>query len=207
MKALQLMNKAALFFVVLVAFGCDKYPCLDLAELDKLSAETKEWYVNDSIGDQTITDKNGISQTLMVYKTYSGGYENSVEDDCGNSYGSFYYSIQYQTSVSPLNLEVDIQGDGLAENGFYLKLSIMSTHSYTQKSTTYDFVTKRSRDNNASIQYLEQIQISNREYNGVLQITFYNTSSENEIKTLFYAKGYGIIKYVEANGNEFQVNY
>lgn len=206
MKDLQLMNKVVIVLLVLLGFGCDKEPCLDIPALDKTSAETKEWYVNDSIGNRTITDDNGISQTLMISNSYSGEHDDMVEDHCGNNYGSFHFFIQYQTSVSPLNIEVDIQGSALPENGFYLKLSVMSTNVYEQKSTTYDFQTKASRENNASIQYLEQIQISDTEYIDVLKITFNNTSSENDIKTVFYSKGYGVIKFTEATGTEFEVN-
>lgn len=206
MKDLQLMNKVVIVFLVLLTFGCDKEPCLDIPALDKISAETKEWYVNDSIGNRTLTDDNGISQTLKISNAYAGGHDDSVEDDCGNHYGSFYFFIQYQTSVSPLNIEVDIHGDALPEDGFYLKLSIMNTATYDQKSTTYDFLTKTSRENNATIEFLDQLQISNREYSGVLKITFNQTSSENDIKTVFYSKGYGVIKFIEANGIEFSVN-
>lgn len=200
------MNKAVVIFLVLLAFGCDKEPCLDVPELDRLSAEAKEWFVNDSIGYQTLTDENGISQTLQITDTYSGGSDDSVEDDCGNTYGSFYSSIRYRTSVSPLHIEVDIQGNAMPVDGFYLKLAVMTTDPYKQKSTTYDFVTKTTRENNASVVFLEQVEILNREYTGVLKITFNYTSSVNDIKTLFYAKGVGVVKFIAANGIEFDVH-
>ena len=206
MKHLQLMNKLALVFIVLCAFSCDKDPCFDIPELDRLSAETKEWYVNDSIGNETITDKNGISQTLTQSQIYSGGYENSSEDGCGNTYGSFRFSIQYHTSVSPLHFMVDIHGDGAPGNGFYLKLETRNLQTNDHNTTTYDFVTKSPRDNDAAITYLEQFQIEDKVYEGVLKITFQNTFYLNNIKTVFYAKGYGIVKFTQENGNEFEVN-
>lgn len=200
------MNKVIFIVLVLIAFGCDKEPCLDVPELDRLSAEAKEWFVNDSIDYQILSDENGISQTLEVTDTYTGGNDDSVEDDCGNTYGSFYNSTQYRTSVSPLHIDVDIHGGALPENGFYLKLSVATTDPYKQKSTTYDFVTKSTRENNASVEFFEQVEISNKEYIGVMKITFNYTTSVNDIKTLFFAKGYGVVKFIEGNGISFVIN-
>ena len=207
MKKLQLKNNITLLSLLLLIFlGCKKEPCLNTPELDKQTALTKEWFVNDSIGSQKITDKNGISQTLIVSSLYSDFHENMVEDDCGNTYGSFYFSIQYNTSLSPLNFMIDIHGSGLSEDGFYLKMTITNTSMVEHKSTTYDFVTKTCRENNATIVFIEQINILNKVYDDVLKISFNNTFSTNDIKTVYYSKGYGIIKFVKENGNEFEIN-
>ena len=207
MKKLQSKNNLILLSLLLLIFGgCVKEPCLNIAELDKQTAETMEWFVNDSIGNQTITDKNGISQTLIVSSRYSDFHENILEDDCGNTYGSFHFSIQYNTSLSPLHLMVDIHGSGLSEDGFYLKITITNTNIVEHKSTTYDFVTETCRDNNATIVFMEQIHILNKVYDDVLKITFKNTFSTNDVKTVYYSKGYGIIKFIKENGNEFEIN-
>jgi len=206
MKNLQLKNNLFLLVLLFLIFGCIKEPCLNIPELDRQSATTIEWFVNDSIGNQTITDNNGITQTLKVSSLYSDFHENMVEDDCGNTYGSFDFSIQYNTSLSPLNLMVDIHGSGLSEDGFYLKITITNTNTVEHKSTTYDFVTETCRENNATILFIEQLQILNKKYNDVLKISFNNTFSPNDVKTVFYSKGYGIIKFVEENGNEFEIN-
>ena len=39
----------------------------------------------------------------------------------------------------------------------------------------------------------------------VLKIDFNTTSASNDIKTVYYAKDYGIIKFIEKNGNEFKI--
>lgn len=206
MKNSQLMNNFTLLFLLLLIFGCEKEPCLNIPELNRQSALTKEWFVNDSIGNQKITDKNGISQTLIVSSLYSGFDENIVKDDCGNTYGSFYFSIQYNTSLSPLNFMVDIHGSGLSVDGFYLKMTISSTNTTEHKSTTYDFVTETCRENNATIVFMKQINILNKEYNNVLKISFNNTFSTNDVRSVYYSKGYGIIKFITENGNEFEIN-
>src|SRR5690554_648233 len=122
MKPLQLTNKLAMATLVLLACSCDPDPCLDLYALDQLTAETQEWFLDESVGNQILTDKNGISQTLILGQTYANSHDNSVEDACGNTYGSFDFSIHYHTSISPLTFMVDIRGDAITENGFYLKI-------------------------------------------------------------------------------------
>lgn len=207
MKKLQLKNNLILLSLFLLIFlGCVKEPCLNIHELDKQTAQTKEWFVNDSIGNQKITDENGISQTLIVSSLYSDFHENIVEDDCGNTYGSFDFSIQYNTSLSPLNFMIDIRGSGLSEDGFYLTMTITNTNTVEHKSTTYDFVTETCRENNATIVFIEQIYTLNKVYDDVLKISFNNTFSTNDVKTVYYSKGYGIIKFVKENGNEFEIN-
>lgn len=200
---LQLKISLILFTIALLALGCVKEPCLDIAELDRQSALTKEWFVNDSIGNQTIVDTNGIRQTLNIGSRQQHKWDNIVEDDCGNFYGSFSFSAQYNTSLSPLHLMVDIHGSGLSGDGFYLKLRV--TNSVASKSTTYDFVTGDCRENNATIDTKEQIKIFDRTYSDVLEINFKRTYSPNDIKTLYYSKGYGVIKFIEENGNEFAI--
>ena len=199
------MNNLVTFTFLILSFGCVKEPCLDIAELDKQSAITKEWFVNDSIGDQVIVDKNGISQTLIISSRQQHHWDDIVEDDCGNIYGSFYFTVQYNTSLSPLHLMVDIHGSGLSEDGFYLKLTVTNTNSVGHKSTTYDFVTASCRENNANIEIINGNLISNKIDGEVLRINFKTTNASNDIKTVYYAKSYGIIKFVEENGNEFDV--
>ena len=183
-----------------------KEPCLDIQELDKRSALTKEWFVSDSIGDQKITDTNGISQTLVVSTGYYNSYDKIVEDYCGNIYGSFNFSIQYNTTLSPLHFLIDINGSGLSEDAFYLKMLVTNTKGVGHKSTTYDFVTEKCRENNATIDFIDQIQILNKQYFDVLKISFNETYSSNDVKVVYYSKGYGIVKFVEENGNEFEIN-
>lgn len=206
MKNFQSISNLAILLFLLLVLGCKKEPCLNITELDKYSAKTKEWFVNDSIGNQKLTDINGIKQTLIVSSRYSSTHENMVEDDCGNTYGSFNFSIQYNTSLSPLHFMVDIYGSGLPEDGFYLKMTITNTSIGKNKSTIYDFVKETSRDKNATIEFLEQVIIMNKEYHDVLKINFKNTFSQNDVRSIYYSKGYGIIKFATENGNEFEIN-
>lgn len=204
-RNLQLTNSLALFTILILSFSCVKEPCLDIEELDKQSALTKEWFVNDSIGNQIIVDKNGISQTLIVSSRQQHNWDAIVEDDCGNVYGSFYFTIQYNTSLSSRHLMVDIHGSGLSNDGFYLKLTVTNTNSVGHKSTTYDFVTESCRENNANIEIINGNLILNKIDSEVLKIDFKTTNASNDIKTVYYAKGYGIIKFIEENGNEFEI--
>lgn len=72
MKATQLTHSLFIIFLFVTFSGCDKEPCLDIPELDKRSASRREWFVADSIGNRELSDRNGMSQTLIVRSRYSG---------------------------------------------------------------------------------------------------------------------------------------
>lgn len=204
MKRIQLINNLILITLVLTIFGCINEPCIDIIELDKHSSITKEWFVNDSIGNQIITDENGISQTLIISSRSSNSHEDSLEDNCGNIYGSFNFDLQYKTSLSSIYFSISINGSPLTEEGFYLRIGTSNMNE--NKSTSYNFITETCREKNATIILVEQIDIFNKKYNDVLEISFKNTYSSNSIKTIYYSKGYGIIKFVKENGNTFELN-
>lgn len=129
-----------------------------------------------------------------------------VEDDCGNTYGSFYFSIQYNTSLSSLNFMIDINGSALEEDGFYLQMTVTNTQTVDHKSTIYDFVSQSTRVNNATIVFMDQIEVSDNVYHDVLEFTFAEAESPNDVRTVYYAKGHGIIKYITENGNVFEIS-
>ncbi len=205
MKATPLTHSLFIVFLFVIFSGCDKEPCLDIAELDKRSALTREWFVDDSIGNRELSDSHGMSQTLVVRSRYSGEYDNMVEDDCGNTYGSFYFSIQYNISLSPLNFMIDINGSALEADGFYLQMTVTNTQTVEPKSTIYDFVSRSTRDDNATVVFIDQVEVSDKVYHEVLEFTFAEAESPNGVRTVCYAKGYGLIKYITENGNEFEV--
>jgi len=205
MKVTLLTHSLFIIFLFAILVGCEKEPCLDIEELDERSELTREWFVNDSIGNRELSDSNGMSQTLVVSSRYMGEYDDMVEDDCGNIYGSFYFSIQYNTSLSPLNFMIDINGSGLEEDGFYLKMTVTNTQTVDHKFTSYDFVSESTRDDNATVNFMEKIDISGNEYHDV-EFTFAEAVSPNSVRTVYYAKGYGLIKYITENGNVFEVN-
>jgi hypothetical protein len=194
---------AGLLLILLSA--CGKDPCLDIAALDALSAETKAWFAGDSIGNKVITDAQGISQTMIMGSPYYHESEVAVEDDCGQTYGSFYYSLQYRTSMSPLHFMVNICGSGWEADGFYLELSVMNLSNSERKTTRYDFKTHTGRDQNAEIHFQEQTEVFGRIYEDVLEINFLQTFSPNDVKTVYYAKGWGIIRFIKENGNSFGI--
>jgi len=206
MRNLQLTNKLLLVITILFIAGCTKSPCLNIPELDIHSIETKSWHVDDSIGTREIIDNNGIRQSLVVSQRSLGENPKSVIDDCGNTYGSTYFSIQYNTSLSPLHLMVDINASAITNDGFYLKLTASNHAANISNSTTYDFATKNCRDNNATVVFMNQISISDSIYHDVLKFTFKAPVPANGISTVYYTKGYGLIKFTQANGNEFEIN-
>lgn len=187
--------------------GCVHDPCLEIDKLNKYSNSTKEWFVNDTIDNPTFVDENGISQTLIVSSLYSYSYDQVIEDDCGNTFGSFDFSIQYNTSMSPIHFSIDIHGSGLIEDGFYLKLQYSNNRNNTQKTTFYDFVTKKNRDHIATTKYIEQTEVNNRAYYDVLKIKFNNVETDSEVNLVYFAKGVGIIKFASLNGNSYGIQY
>ncbi len=203
---LQFANKISFILLLFFSTACTK-ECLDVPKLDEYRKIVKEWTVYDTIGNQTISDNNGIRQTLIVSSIDSVSYDNTTEDDCGNTYGSFFFSIQYNTSLSPLNFMIDINTGSSLEEEFYLRLLITNTNNAAveHKSTTYNFYTKKDIENNATIKYIKQIDISNKTYYGVLKFVFNNTFSSNDVKTLYFAKRYGVIKFIKSNGNSFEL--
>jgi len=194
-----------LIIILLFISSCRNEPCLDIAGLDKRVEEVKEWYVLDTIGNSTIIDTYGMSQTLKISSRNTHYSDDIIEDDCGNTYGSWYFSIQYNTSLSPINFMVDINGSGNDADGFYLKLTITNTKTVAHKSTTYDFVSERCRENNATVNYIDKITIFGKDYSEILEIEFNEALSTNDVKTVYYAKGYGIIMFKLLNGNMFKV--
>jgi len=206
MKSLQLANRVLIIISVFFLSSCEK-ECLEIQKLDEYMKVVKEWTVLDTIGNQIIIDNNGIKQTLVVTSRDSFSPDNTAEDDCGNTYGSFLYSIQYNTSLSPLNFMIDINGGSILEEEFYLKIFIINTNNASEwhKSTTYNFYTKKNPENNANVTYFDKIDISNKTYQGVLKFVFNNTFSKSDVKEIYYAKKYGVIKFKKANGNTFEI--
>jgi hypothetical protein len=189
--------------ILLFLISCVNEPCFDVVDLDKKTEDIIEWFVDETIQNKTIVDTNGISETLETFDYFRTPQysENSNEDDCGNSYGSWSSTIQYTTSLSRIHFSIDIRGQIL--DGFYLRLNITNINNH--KSTTYDFVSKKSRENNATITYIDSVTVSSKEYLGVLEINFNEKTSINDVETVYYAKKYGIIKFKLKNGNIFEV--
>ena len=142
----------------------------------------------------------------MVKQTsYYSSIDDFIEDDCGNIYGDFHYSIQYITSLSNIHFHIYIGGGDFEGDGFYLNLSYYNLNNVS-KSTEYNFYAAKVMDKNAKIELLPKLNIGSREFNDVLEIDFVKTFSSNDVKTVYYSKGYGIIKFTQENGNSHEIN-
>ncbi len=204
MKKLHLKSSALILLILLSAVSCVDEPCFDIAQLDKYSEETKEWFVNDTVGNQQLIDINGIKQSLVPISSNENVFEETIEDDCGNTYGRFRYQIQYKTSITPFYFKVNING-GYEGDDFYIELECVNNQTANQIITAYNFISKTCTKDNAVITEHDELEIQNKTYYNVLKITFNSTPSINDIKTLYYAKSFGIIKFTQANGNEYEV--
>jgi len=95
---------------------------------------------------------------------------------------------------------VNIYGSGISEDGYKLMVTVTNTNSVSVKSSTYDFVTETSRDESAVITAEKDFQIAGQLYNNLLKFTFKDSMLPNEIKTVYYAKGYGIVSFPSKMG-------
>ncbi|MFW5892412.1 MAG: hypothetical protein ACOCUQ_03310 [Bacteroidota bacterium] len=205
-KHIPLKNSWIIVFLLVFVSGCFEEDCLDIEKLDQRTEEMKLWYVPDSMIHKTLVDTFGMSQTLTMTELNTHHWDDIVEDDCGNTYGSTYFSVQYNTSLSPLHFMVDIQGSGNDADGFYLQLRVTNTNSHKHQTSTYDFVTKECREKNARADILKQTNIGSTIYDTILKIEFEKTFSANDVKSVYYAQGTGLVKFELENGNVFWVD-
>ncbi len=188
--------------------SCGETGCIDTERSDYYKNITKEWFVADSIKYRDIVDDTGFSQTLLKVSCNTFVVEDACSDDCGASYNRFMYSVGFRTSVSPYSFSVDISSGCITnwenKNQFTLKVMISNTITGASKAATYDIVTKENIEKNASIKYFEDY-ILDVELKGVLEITFNRISNLSNIKTVLYAKGNGIVMFIDGNGNRYMV--
>ncbi|WP_420320247.1 hypothetical protein [Flagellimonas sp.] len=201
-KSISNHNKVVI--LLLACLSCSTEPCFDIPKIDRFTEYTKDWFVDENIGNTTFIDSNGISQTLIKQDSYY--YSHSfIEDDCGKTYDHFNHSIQLITSLSGLHFIIDVGGATFDSTGFYLRLGITNLDK-GYKSMEYDFYTKKTRDSNAIVKFLPELSMTSREFEDVLEIDFKKTFSPTDAKVVYYAKGYGIIKFIQQNGNVYEVN-
>jgi hypothetical protein len=174
-----------------------------MADLDRKMAEIKEWRVHDSIGNATVSDDYGIRQTLETVK-HEKYHDDMVEDDCGNTYGSYDFSIDYIASLEHLSFSVVLHGTANENDGFYLELRSYDNNGNII-SARYDFTSGHCVGGHAIIEFIPQMNVAGYVYNDILKITLNNPHGANNIKTVYYAKSFGIIKFVKANGTGYSV--
>lgn len=209
-------EKALLFLFIVSFFSCTDSNCIDITKSDKLTKESKQWIVNDTIGNRTLTDNNGFKQTLILTGSDSNYFEKSVEDDCGNSYGSFSYSVQFNTSMMPFNFMVMLNTGSYIENeydkwpDFNIEFTITryfyeGNQDPKTKSVKYDIVNNRVYEGNGKSELLETYEINGNTYYNVLKIDFYDSISADDINTVYYAQHYGIISFTNRLSQTFWV--
>ena len=193
---------ASMFLALLAMVSCKKDPCLDLPKLEQLRQEMVSWYPDTTTTTFLVTDRNGISQSLAMYYYYFAT-DQVIEDDCGNTYGSFDFSAQYRTSVSPYNFYISIRGSGIPDDGFYININYDRYSDYwASRTAQYDLDTDQSRGSDAEITYFTGDSV----YGDFIEVVFLNTIEPTEIERIWFSKGYGIFRFADKQGNIFDVS-
>lgn len=187
---------------LLMMVSCKKDPCLDLTKLEQLRQEMVSWYPDTTYTSLLVTDRNGISQS-MTYFSYYFDSERVIEDDCGNTYGSYDFSIQYRTTVSPYNFYISIRGSGIPDDGFYININYDKYSDFwASRTAQYDLDTDQSRGSDSEITYFSGDSV----YGDFIQVVFLNTIEPTEIKTIWFSKGYGLFRFEDAQGNVYNIS-
>ncbi len=203
MKPMKLIN--SLFILMLICMNsCREDECIDRNQVEIHLNNMLKWYITENISLQTITDQNGISQTFTA--SYSEiVFDDSIEDDCGQSFESYYQNSQYTTSVSPLHFSLDINGSGIDEEAT-LKLNVYNTSNggYQDNTASFNFITRKS--NNAQVSFVDELTTNYRTYSDLMLIEFDKHNQSTDIKAVYIAKGYGIVKFIQQNNNTFEIS-
>ncbi len=200
-----------LFFIVILLSSCDKH-CIDIEKSDKYTNEIKSWKFDDNIGNRQLTDNNGISQTLILTSSDSVSYDESVWDNCNQSYGSYSASVQFNTSMSFINFYIMLNAGSYIEKEndewppFYIDFLVTATDNpENHKNVKYDLINKKVFEGDGNVEYLDSLDVNGKIYKSVLKVTFNWIFSDNDVKTLYYAKRYGIVRFTDEHGNVFSV--
>jgi len=212
MKILRHKNSFLWVLMILAASSCGKMNCIDVGLSDHYSVITKQWVVNDTIDDRFLVDDKGNGQVLNMLSRDSSVIKDAFSDDCGNYYDNYKFSVSCKTSESPFEFDVSIKGECITnyskEDRFTIKLTVTNYEipaNPKAKSSTYDIVTGKVQPEDAVVTMHDKLTVGGKIYSGVLEFVFDQMVSDNDIKTVFYAKGYGIVKFVDGTGNSFVV--
>jgi hypothetical protein len=175
-------------------------------------AEVKSWKFEDSLGNRILVDDHNIIQTLKFMDSDSVYFEKTLEDDCGNTYGSFMASVQFNTSMGFYNFMIMLGAGGYIEEEYDdfhsctidFLVTNFGTSDNDHKNVKYDFVTQKVIEGEGSVEFLQSHQVLDHHYNDVLKITFDWMFSDNDVKVLYYTKRYGIIEFVDGYSNHFK---
>ncbi len=197
-------------FLALIALqlcSCSDKTCLDLELIQTLEQEMFSWYVDDTASKSYfISDRYGMGQSLFAYKPEANQTNQQVEDDCGQTANAYFFSIQYNTSVSPLHFMVDILGAAPGYGGYSIELSWMRTlqNDMPGQKAVFDLQTQKSRNADANCKILENTTIGGKTYARILLVEFNRTAFPNAIKKIWYAPQDGILAFEDALENRFE---
>lgn len=199
-KPILLTIRLLVLFGFIFAFStCKNDPCLDLLKLESQRQEMVSWYPDTTQTRFLIVDRNGISQSMNL-NYYYFQTENTFEDDCGNIYGSYDLTLNYRTSVSPLNFTVNIRGSGNPADGFYISVNYYKyIGNWVSRTANYDLETHQSRNSDVEINRI----IYDNLYGDALEIVFKNTLYPTDIEKIYFAQHFGLISFSDKQGNIF----
>lgn len=206
-KALNLcLSCLFLFLAGTHHLSCTKEPCLDMNRINELTLEMQQWYVDSSHQEMLLKDRNGISQTLLL-RAFSGYItEAHVMDDCGNSSKSYYHSLQYTTSLSPLHFSIDISGAAPGYGGYKIDFHCMRTSGDPQAvEAVYDFEKNAAADKNDQIIVHQNQTVNGTEYEQLMEVVFDTDQiGYKAVKRLWFAPDWGIVAFEDRAGNLHQ---
>ena len=210
MKILHFKNSLFLAVMVMAVSSCGKLNCIDTGLSDHYTSITKEWVANDTIDVLYFVDDKGNGQTLDVITRDSTVIKDAFSDDCGNYYDNSEYTIEYKASKSPFTFRIFIKSECITnytkEDRFTVTLTVNNYNvpdNSNSKSATYDIVSERVAPEDATITKHDRLTIGGRTYDGVLEFTFGQMFSDQDIKTLYYAKDHGVVKFTDGWGKSF----
>ena len=214
MRFLISTNKTFLFLILtLILFSsCVKNDCINLEKSDRYMRETQSWRYDNTLGNRTFTDDFQSSQTLQLIDSDSAYFENSVEDDCGIQYDGFMASTQFITSMSAFNFMITLNAGAFIPNEYdqyptYTIDWLITPFNEPEhhKNITVDLVNKKVIDGYGTVDFLKNHPVNGYNYRDVIKVTFDWMFSDNDIKTLYYAKHFGIIEFVNGYQNHYRV--
>lgn len=187
----KLKNKITIVLVFLVAIAC-KEECLDVNLINENTTLLETWFTDDAIESKTLTSSINITEEVALeHDFYDHG--DSIWDDCGNVSQSFRSLVTYDFFNFPLYLETELSKQG-EENGFEFRVKYNFDYE-----AYYKFVGKQTSSKNP-VELLLDYEVNNQIYSEVLKVNFNQTQNENDIKTLYFVKMYGIVRIELNNG-------
>lgn len=184
----KLILKLSILAVFTVLFSC-KEECLDMDTINEYTEVMESWYLPTNTNLVHVTSSIGVSEQVNISQNYHDSGD-SIWDDCDNATNSTRNEISYNFQNFPFRIYLVFAKQG-EEDGF-----TFNSHIDYQHSATYHFNSQATAEN--TIYYQQDITLNEINYPEVLQININTTQQPTEIKTIYYAKGIGIVQ-IELN--------